>query len=543
MGACRWALSRIVLFGLVVAALAVISRPAAAQDSPRDTLTIGIAQLSATLHPLIVGHIAKRYLLGMTLRPIAIIDNGWKRVCPVCADGRVSVGSRVATIAIHRNARWGDGTPVTSGDFVFAWEVGRHPESGATYHAMFRAIRDIEVFDDKRFRVHSDRPVVFGEFYPLPAHLERAIFAAAPGDYNRRTLYNVDPARPGLYYGPYRIVEAAAGSHVVLERNSHWFGTPPHFRRVTVKLLGDTATAEAALLAGAIDYLAGEVGLSVEQVIDIEARHRERFRFIYRPSVAYEHIAFDVDHAIWKDRRVREALLLAIDREALVREVYAGRNPVAHTFSLPEEAMGEEGVRRHPHDPARAQALLEDAGWRDIRDGIRHGSEGRKLAFTFMTTAGNRGRERAQAFVARAWRAIGVETRIVNQPSALLFDVTLKQRKFEGAVLKAWFHAPFSTGEFFLSSAQIPSAANNFAGQNYAGFRGADRVYAALASAGGARRAALLKELQSIYTLELPELPLYFRAEAHVLPHWLEGVEPTGHADHSTNRIEYWRAK
>lgn len=543
MGACRRALSRIILVVLAVAAPAFDSPPAAAQDRPRDTLTIGIAQLSATLHPLIVGHIAKRYLLGMTLRPIAIIDKEWKRVCPVCADGRISVGPRVATIVIHRNARWGDGTPVTSDDFVFAWEVGRHPASGATYHAMFRSIRNIEVFDNKRFRVHSDRPVVFGEFYPLPAHLERAIFEAAPGDYNRRTLYNVDPARPGLYYGPYRIVEAAAASHIVLERNPHWFGPPPHFRRVTVKVLGDTATAEAALLSGAIDYLAGEVGLSVEHVIDIEARHRERFRFIYRPSLAYEHIALDVDHPILKDRRVREALLLAIDREALIREIYAGRNPVAHTFSLPEEAMGEEGVRRHPHDPARARALLEEAGWREIRDGIRHDSQGQKLAFPFMTTAENRGRERAQALVAREWRAIGVETRIVNQPSALLFDVTLKQRKFEGAVLKAWFHAPFSTGEFFLRSAQIPTAANNFAGQNYTGFRGADRVYAALAGASGARRAALLKELQSIYTLELPELPLYFRAEAYVMPHWLEGVEPTGHADHSTNRIEHWRAK
>lgn len=543
MGACRWTISRAVFVVLAVAALGSISRPAAAQDRPRDTLTIGIAQLSATLHPLIVGHIAKRYLLGMVLRPIAIFDKEWQRVCPVCADGRVSVGPRVATIVIHRDARWSDGTPVTSDDFVFAWEVGRHSESGATSHAMFRAIRNIEVFDDKRFRVHSDQPVVFGAFYPLPAHLERAIFAAAPGDYNRRTLYNVDPARPGLYYGPYRIVEADAASHVVLERNPHWFGPRPHFRRVTVKVLGDTATAEAALLSGGIDYLAGEVGLSVEQVIDIEARHRERFRFVYRPSLAYEHIAFDVDHPILKDRRVREALLLAVDREALVREIYAGRNPVAHTFSLPEEAMGEAGVRRHPHDPARARALLEEAGWREIRDGIRHDSQGQKLAFTFMTTAGNRGREGAQAFVAREWRAIGVETRIVNQPTAVLFDVTLKQRKFEGAVLKAWFRAPFSTGEFFLRSAQIPTTANNFAGQNYSGFRGADRVYAALATASGARRAALLSELQGIYTAELPELPLYFRAEAFVIPHWLEGVEPTGHADHSSHSIEYWRAK
>jgi len=529
---------------LVCAVAALIGRPELlpARDK-RDTLTIGIAQLSATLHPLIVGHIAKRYLLAMTLRPLAVIDKDLKQACPVCAGARLSESSRVTTVSIHPDARWGDGTPVTAKDAVFAWEVGRHAESGATYHAMFRGIRNIEAFGEKSFRIHSDGPVVLGEFYLLPAHLESRIFAAGARDYDRRTLYNTDPANPGLYYGPYRIVEFAAGAHVVLERNPFWFGAPPHFRRITLKLLGDTATAEASLLSGGIDYLAGEVGLSLEQVIEIEARHSTRFRFVYKTSLVYEHIAANLDHPILGDMRVRLALLLAIDREKILREVYRGKNPVAHTFSLPEEELGEAGVRRHPHDPARARALLDAAGWSDIRGGIRHNQAGERLAFAFVTTAGNRGRELVQRIVQRQWREIGVETHIVNQPSAVLFDVTLKQRKFEGVVLKAWFRGPRSNGSFFLHSRQIPTAANNYAGQNYVGFRGADRVFEALARAGGRERAALLAELQKIYTEELPELPLHFRAEAYVMPHWLDGVEPTGHSDHSTNRVEFWRAK
>lgn len=76
---------------LLCAAAALIGRPEplTAQDKPRDTLTIGIAQLSATLHPLIVGHIAKRYLLAMTLTPLAIIDKDLKQACPVCAGDRL----------------------------------------------------------------------------------------------------------------------------------------------------------------------------------------------------------------------------------------------------------------------------------------------------------------------------------------------------------------------------------------------------------------------------------------------------------------------
>jgi peptide/nickel transport system substrate-binding protein len=534
---------RLRVLACLALAWACLAPAALAQEKTRETLTIGIAQLSDTLHPLIVGHIAKRYLLGMTLRPVTIFDKDWKQVCTLCEPGRLSVGPGLATIDIHPEARWGDGTPLTAKDFIFAWEVGRHPDSGATYHAMFRAIRSIEAHSDKRFRLTFDRQPAFGEFYPLPAHLEREIFLAAPREYNRRTRYNTEPGNPGLYFGPYRIAAVVPGAAVTLEPNAHWFGRRPYFRRVVVKLLGDTKAVEDALLSGAIDYLAGEVGLSVEQVIDIETRHRERFRFVYKPSLVYEHIAVDVDHPILKDKRVRQALLLALDREAVTREVYGGKNLVAHSFALPQERLGEDGVQRYPHDPARAQALLDEAGWRELRDGVRHDQAGQKLAFAFMTTAGNRGRERVQELVQRQWRVVGVETRILNQPSAVLFDVTLKQRKVDGVVLKAWFRAPFSSGEFFLNSPQIPTAANNYAGQNYSGFRGADPVFAQLARAGGAERVRLLGGLQKIYTEELPELPLYFRAEAYVMPHWLEGVEPTGHADHSTHRIEFWRAK
>ncbi len=332
-------------------------------------------------------------------------------------------------------------------------------------------------------------------------------------------------------------------------RRSYWSATRIGSARSRISAASRSSCSatppppNSALLSGGIDYLAGEVGLSLEQAIEIEARHRDRFRFVYKPSLVYEHIAANLDHPILKDKRVRQALLLAIDRETILSEVYGGKNPVAHSFSLPEEALGEAGVLRYPHDPARAKALLDAAGWDTIRDGVRHDAAGQRLAFAFMTTAGNRGREHVQQSVQRQWREIGVEARIVNQPTAVLFDVTLKQRTFDGVVLKAWFRSPLSTGSFFLHSAQIPTAANNYAGQNYTGFRAADRVFDALARAGGPERAALLAEMQKIYTEELPELPLHFRAEAYVMPHWLDGVEPTGHLDHSTNRVEFWRVK
>ena len=73
-------------------------------------------------------------------------------------------------------------------------------------------------------------------------------------------------------YAPYRITEASSGSHVTLERNPHWWGKPPAFRRIVVRAIENTAALESNLLSGSVDYLAGELGLSLDQAKEIAER-------------------------------------------------------------------------------------------------------------------------------------------------------------------------------------------------------------------------------------------------------------------------------
>ncbi|MBV8538245.1 MAG: peptide ABC transporter substrate-binding protein, partial [Alphaproteobacteria bacterium] len=97
-----------------------------------------------------------------------------------------------------------------------------------------------------------------------------------------------------------------------------------------------------------------------------------------------------------------------------------------------------------------------------------------------------------------------------------------------------------------LHSSAIPTAANNYTGQNDTGFKNAeadsliDRLEGEL---DRDKRRALWYRLQEVYMDELPVLPLYFRADVFVLPKWLHGVEPTGHQYGSTFWIEDWRAE
>jgi peptide/nickel transport system substrate-binding protein len=547
---------------LTVASIAAFVLLASATARAKDELVIGITQFPSTFNPNIDAMAAKSYVLAMARRPLVTYDHAWKVACMLCTElptienGRAKPvdlpdgGKGVQlTYTIRSDAKWGDGTPVTSGDVVFAWELGKHPQSAVDGGEYYRRVTRIDVQDDKTFTVHANKLTFNAEaiyaFDPMPAHLERAAFSE-PENYKKRTVYDTDTTNAGLYNGPYRITQVVPGSHVVLEPNENWYGEKPHFRRITVRTIENTAALEANILSGGIDYVAGELGLTLDQALAFEKRHGARFDVSYKAGLVYEHIDVNLDNPVLKDKRVRQALLYALDREALSKQLFENKQPVAHSFVSPLDWIAGEDLPKYAFDARRAAALLDEAGWSVMRGGIRHNAAGEKLSIELMTTAGNRSRETVQQVLQSQWRKLGIEVRIRNEPARVFFGQTMRQRQYTGLGMYAWISAPEALPRLTLHSSEIPRAETNFSGQNYPGFSNAeadkliDEIEVEL---DRARRKALWHRLQEIYVEELPVLPLYFRADSYIVPKWLTGIEPTGHLVPTTLWIERWRPR
>ncbi|MBK1661057.1 peptide ABC transporter substrate-binding protein [Paracraurococcus ruber] len=549
-------------FLLTLAASLALALPAAAQ-AQRESLSIGITQFPSTFHPNIENMAAKSYVLGFARRPVTAYDADWALTCLLCetlptlenglaqrettADGKA--GIRV-TYRLRSDARWGDGTPVSAEDLRFAWEAGRDPSTGFGGAEFYRSAYELIVEDARTVTLRFDK-VTFefaslGDFQPLPAHVERARWAQDPKTYRSRTAYDTETANPALWSGPYRITAVQPGAGVTLERNPAWQGTAPAFRRIQVRTVENTAALEAQLLAGQLDMVAGELGLPVEQAAALERRTGNRFRVSYKPGLVYEHLALRLDTPMLADVRVRQALLLAIDRAQIVARLFEGRQTVARTSVNPLDRMHDPEAPSWPFDPARAAALLEEAGWTRGPDGIRRNAAGERLSFELMTTAGNRAREAVQQVIQGMWRQAGVEARIRNEPPRVLFGETLSKRRFQGAALFAWISAPESVPRSVLHSDEIPTEARNWSGQNYTGYRNPEMdalIEAIPVELDREKRRALWARLQAIYAAELPALPLWFRADAHVWPQWLENVRPTGHLNPTSLWVEGWRVR
>lgn len=547
---------------LALVALAVVWSVAPPALAAKETLTIGITQFPSTFHPSIDAMLAKSYILGMARRPLTVYDRDWELVCMLCTElPTIENGKAVlektpegkegiaVTYALRPDAVWGDGTPVTTDDVLFTWEVGRHPKSGISNAELYRRILDIDVLDEKTFTMHLDRVTfeynAINDFNLLPAHLEQAAFEE-PAEYRHRTRYDTDTTNPGLYFGPYRIAEVAPGSHVVLEPNPTWWGKAPHFRRIVVRVVENTAALEANLLSGSIDYIAGELGLSLDQALSLERRRGGDYDFLYEAGLIYEHIDLNLDNPILADARVRKALLHAVDREALNEKLFAGKQPVAHGFVNPLDWVHTEDVPKYEYDPGAAAALLDEAGWSEMRGGVRHGAAGEPLQLEIMSTAGNRTRELVEQVLQAQWKEVGIDVRIRNQPARVFFGETVQKRLFPAMAMFAWISSPENVPRTTLHSTMIPTEENNWAGQNTTGFsdpRVDDLIDRIEVELDREKREALWHELQRIYAEELPVLPLYFRANPFVVPKWLKGVEPTGHQYPTTLWVEEWHAE
>lgn len=564
---------RIKTFGTVAASLGFLTcLPSVGWESPYaraadvaadpNVLRIGVSEYPGSFNPTLDAQGIRSYIGWMTYRPVTAYDKDWRLYCSLCTElpsrenrrirDAVLPDGRKATavkFTLRADAAWGDGTPVTTRDLTFTWEVGSHPDVGMSDREFFtRDVLHVESVDDKTFILYREpntcTPEDMGSLLLLPEHLERPAFERDPSTYRVHSLYETDVTNPGLWFGPYRVTEVVPGSRIVMDRNPTWFGARPAFDRIVVRSIENSAELEKALLAGEVDYVSGEYGFTTHQAAQLERRHGHQFNVVWRPGFAYRHLDLNHDDPALGDVRVRRALLHALNRELINDRLYYGRNILAHSDVHPMDTVFEADVPVYAYDPEEAARLLEAAGWQQGPDGIRRNADGRPLEVVLWAGAGDRTIGIEQQIIQESWKRVGVRTVIKSEMARVLFGEILQERRYGGAVLFSWISLPRTPPTTVLHSRQIPTAENGWAGQNYLAYRSGrmDQILDSINKVcEPAANQALWSEFQRLYAEDLPALPIFFLSQPYFLPKWLEGVEHTGHQFESTMGVENWR--
>jgi peptide/nickel transport system substrate-binding protein len=527
-----------------------------------DELVLGMGTAPGTLNPLLNSMLAGAFINSMTGRPISAYAANWKLVCFLCTELPTVENGRARIVDLPPDDKgivkkgmeidvelkpmsWADGTPFTARDIQFTIEVGKHPQSGVPSSEDYRRVVKFEIKDDHHFTLTKDRVTAdynVLEFFPLSAHIEKPVFDANPAEYRLRTTYDADPANPGLAFGPYRVVELVPGSRIALERNPHWTGEAPAFRRLLIKFFENSSSLEANLLSGNVDYVPGESGLSFSQSLAFEQRHKDRYDVVYKPSLTYGHIDVNLDNPLLADVRSRRAILMAIDRTAISDTLFHGKQPVADSDLNPLDPMYSTAARHYDHNPAAARKLLDEAGFPEVAKGERRNAKGQRLSLVLAYASGNRASDQIAQVIQSDLRQVGIELRLKAAPARIYF-ADLTRRKFDLAFY-SWVTSPESVPRTTLHSTEVPTAENGWSGQNFPGYRNPE-MDKALDGAEGelepAKRRPFFADILRLYAEDLPVLPMYFRVDSFVIPRQLKGVVPTGYQGSTSLWIETWR--
>jgi peptide/nickel transport system substrate-binding protein len=486
---------------------------------------------------------------------------------------------------IRPNAKWSDGVDITTDDVLFTWEVQKHPLIPVTFRTFSKyMIKEIKVKDRKNFTIVYQEANPFyasptgriglARFYDIaPKHIWEPIFSAAV-----REAAKADPAKAAeiiqqkflradaatgkdpskvVGSGPFKFVEWQRNQFTRFVRRPDFFLPPPgdpknYVQEVIVRYFTTTETLLSAILAGEVDA-SDDIGLAGQDPEVLRRQLGDRGSVEVSPSGFIEQLNFnnfvrgrkyagkDVDLPVCQtaddlllgDKRTRQAIIQAIDREA-IKVVFPGAI-LSNSFVVRGDLGFNEKLNPWPRNVENAKKLLAELGWKPGPGGVltRKTADGRDVFFRLphVTTPATF-RVRTQELLQRQLRDVGIELVPSNQPASVLFStefVSGSNCNWQGIIEFAsaggigevpadelsgelWADDPDTLAPFD----NIPRADNGFAGSNITGWANAeyDKLhFQALSQLDASARAETIKKMQVIFNDELPFIPLYERVE------------------------------
>ena len=520
---------------VLACATACVRRETPVAAGNRDQILYrGNASEPESLDPYLVRGAVEWTIVGSLFEALVTSDMATLEPRPgVAVRWEISPDGLNYTFHLRANATWSDGTPVTARDFEYGARRLLAPRLGAAHaeNNLFfvRGARDyqsgrivdfstvgVRARDAQTLEMTLAKPTPFflsalTLFFPVPqATVEK--FAAMDERVNNWI-------RPGnlVGNGPFRLKSWRQSQGVVLERNpAYWDAGRVRLKEVHFLPIENAATEENAFRTGQL-HLTSAVPLNKIEVYERE--RPEALKVVDDRGIYF--YSFNVAKPPFDDRRVRQALALAVDRERLTKQVVKGGKQPAWNFTPPGTG-GYTARARLAYDPERARALLREAGY-----------EGGKNfpSVELLVDAREHHRVVAEA-VQQMWRQqLGIVVTLRNEETQVL-NASKRSMAFQ-MVRGSWNATTYQDPFYFLGAWQT-GALYNEAKWSDAEF---DRMIAATWTVDAAAREAAFQRAEAIFLEQMPAIPLFFSTQTMLMSPSVKGWQPRPFADRRLKEI------
>ncbi len=334
---------------------------------------------------------------------------------PTHRNGGLSPDDRTIRYHLRLNVVWSDGVPVTSRDVLFTLHAILDPHNPVRSHEGYDLIDRAWAPDAHTVVFHLKRawaPAVMTYFsygfspqFVLPAHVLRSEAPLAQAPFN---------GAPSVVDGPYRFLSWSRGEGLRLGANPRYWRGAPRVRELDLHIVADPSTNLLLLQTGQVDW---NLVAPVQWAL---LKGAPGIHFVRVPTAVIAGISLNTAHPPLDDVRVRRAIAMSIDRYGLVRRITLGRYVVTDMLQPRFSWAFDPRVREPAYDPRAADALLDEAGWRRARNGMRS-KNGTLLDLVYAAFPETASGVRIATAVQQELRARGIGMEIKSISNAQLF--------------------------------------------------------------------------------------------------------------------------
>ena len=478
-----------------------------------DTLIMGTIGDASNLLPPLASDASSTAITSLVYNGLVRYDKDLQIEGDLAQSWDISADGREITFHLRRDVRWHDGAPFTSADVLFTYQLMIDPATPTAYAEQYRQVSKAEAPDPYTFRVRYDKP--------LAAALPSWALDICPKHLLEGQDVTTSPlCRAPVGTGPFRFVSWQPGEMIVLERNEDYHEGAAYLRRVLYRVIPDSTTMFLELQSGGLDTM-GLTPLQFARQTETPAFGRRFNKYRY-PAFAYTYLGYNLRKPLFQDKRVRQAISHAIDKQELIDGVLLGLGQPANGPYVPGSWPHNPQVKDYAFDPARAAALLEEAGWIDRDgDGVRE-RDGKPLRFVILTNQGNDQRIKAGEIIQRRLAEVGMDVRLRVIEWASFLKEFIYPGKFD-ATLLGWTVPIDPDGYNVWHSSKTGPGELNIIGFNNA------RVDALLEqgrrSLDQDRRQQIYWQLQEILAEEVPYTFLFVPDSLPVVARRFHGIE------------------
>lgn len=418
------------------------------------------------------------------------------------------------TFKLRPDVTWHDGEPLTADDVKFTFDSVLDPEVNARFSGPISSVDSVDVVDPQTVVFNLSSP-----FAPLPVMLgyNQAIVPKhllEGQDLNQPTDFLTAPVGSG----PFKFGTLSQGSYLEVVANEDYFGGRPNLDRIIFQVITDGNARVAQVRSGDIDFTV----IDPPQVDSVSGD--ENLKIVEATQVNYYFLAFNHQVERLQDVSVRQALTLALNREAIVETMLKGYGQVATGPIHP--ALGEyynPDVTTYEYDPERAKELLAEAGWSAGDDGVLVNEAGERFTILLNGPAGYPVLEQLLTYAQQEYTNLGIEVTLEIDEWSVHLD---KYHNLQYDMLSNWWITPPDPDLFDHYYSESPS--NWWAYENP---ELDELLLQAREEADREARIELYHQIQSMLAEELPVVYLYYQQEIQVMTQRTHGLPEMGYRD------------